>query len=139
MDAINTSTAKHKITVCISCRPENDQNRPGFDLIKKLRRAIASCDATISDNFQISGAACMAGCDRPCTIAYQANHKATYLFGDIDPVENIDDLIAFAHQYANLDDGWCSSSTRPEGLDGKTLARVPSSFVATQIEEGASS
>ena len=67
----------------------------------------------------------MAGCSRPCTVAYIADNKATYLFGDLDPPEDVPPLLDFAHQYAGLDDGWCSSTERPRGLAGKTLARVP--------------
>ena len=62
--------------------------------------------------------------------------KATYLFGDIAPNESIEDLIAFARQYADLDDGWCSSTLRPLGLSGKTLARVPAFIFATVLDEG---
>lgn len=55
----------------------------------------------------------MAGCGQPCAVAYQASAKATYLFGDIEPDEDITNLVAFAQQYRALDDGWCSSTMRP--------------------------
>ncbi len=67
----------------------------------------------------------MAGCSRPCTVAYIADNKATYLFGDLDPDDDLAPLLEFADQYARLEDGWCSSTERPLGLTGKTLARVP--------------
>jgi len=75
--------------------------------------------------FVISGINCMAGCSRPCKIAYQADGKATYLFGDIDPDGSVAALVAFADQYASLDDGWCSATERPKALLNKTLARIP--------------
>ncbi|MEL7133850.1 MAG: DUF1636 domain-containing protein, partial [Pseudomonadota bacterium] len=84
--------------------------------------------------FEISGVACMAGCDHPCTVAYHGTKKATYLFGDIDPLTDIEDLIAFARQYAYLHDGWSSSVDRPGKLRKTTLARVPAAILA--IEEG---
>lgn len=87
---------------------------------------------SIGADFEISGTVCMAGCDRPCTVAFFGSHKATYLFGDIDAEQNIEDLVAFARQYASLDDGWCSSTTRPEGLSGKTLARVPAAILVSE-------
>ena len=71
----------------------------------------------------------MAGCDRPCTVAYHASKKATYLFGDIAPDEDIDDLVAFAQHYATLNDGWCSSLDRPGKLRKSTLARVPAAMI----------
>ena len=66
----------------------------------------------------------MAGCTRPCS--YCGPQKATYLFGDIEPEDDVADLIAFARQYAYLHDGWCSSVNRPGKLRKSTLARVPS-------------
>jgi predicted metal-binding protein len=71
----------------------------------------------------------MAGCDSPCTVAYYGSRKATYLFGDIDPTEDVDDLVTFAQQYAYLHDGWCSSVDRPGKLRKSTLARVPSAMI----------
>jgi predicted metal-binding protein len=72
----------------------------------------------------------MAGCERPCAVAYHGTGKATYLFGDMDPAEDVGDLLTFAHYYAALDDGWCSSLDRPGKLRTSTLARVPSLVAA---------
>ncbi|MEQ8543212.1 MAG: DUF1636 domain-containing protein [Roseitalea porphyridii] len=128
--------SNHKITICVSCRHKNGredaQCRPGLALIARLRNALALAGDAIGEDFEISGTVCMAGCDRPCTVAFFGSHKATYLFGDIDPDENIEDLVAFARQYASLADGWCSSTTRPPGLSGKTLARVPAALLVTE-------
>lgn len=123
---------EHRITVCTSCRHYGSVCRPGYELIERLRSAIAAAGDAVQDNFEISGVACMAGCDRPCTVAYHGTRKATYLFGDIDPETDIDDLIAFAQQYAELEDGWCSSGDRPGKLRTSTLARVPAAMVAIE-------
>lgn len=122
----------HKITVCTSCRHKGTDCRPGFELIKKLRVAIKAAGDAVPEDFEISGVACMAGCDRPCTVAYHGSRKATYLFGDIDPDVDIADLVTFAQSYAHLHDGWCSSVDRPGKLRTSTLARVPSAIIATQ-------
>jgi len=98
-------------------------------LIEKLRRAIAAAGDSIAEDFAVSGVACMAGCDRPCTVAYHGTQKATYLFGDMTPEDDIDDLVAFAQQYAELGDGWCSSLDRPGKLRSSTLARVPAAML----------
>lgn len=125
----------HKISVCTSCKHKDRACRPGFELIDKLRKAILAAGDAIPENFEISGVACMAGCDRPCTVAYHGSRKATYVFGDIDPADDIDDLVAFAQQYAYLHDGWCSSVDRPGKLRKSTLARVPSAIVAIEASE----
>lgn len=113
---------RHRITVCTTCRDPQTREQPGADLIETLSAALAEAGLA---PFEVAGAACMAGCTRPCTVAYQADGKASYLFGDIEPARDVATLVAFARQYGELDDGWCSSPQRPEGLKGKTLARMP--------------
>ncbi|MDG1801425.1 MAG: DUF1636 domain-containing protein [Paracoccaceae bacterium] len=124
--------ATHRITVCTSCKHKGSVCRLGYELIEKLRKAIDVAGDTIPENFEVSGVACMAGCDRPCTVAYHGSHKATYLFGDIDPDVDVDDLVTFAQQYAYLHDGWCSSVDRPGKLRGSTLARIPSAIIGIE-------
>jgi predicted metal-binding protein len=128
----NTS---HRITVCTSCRHKGTDCRPGYELIARLRSAMDAAGDAVSEDFEISGVACMAGCDRPCTVAYHGTRKATYLFGDIEPDEDIEDLLAFARHYAALDDGWCSSLDRPGKLRTSTLARVPAAMIAVEQSE----
>jgi len=123
----------HRITVCTSCKHKGTECRPGYELIEKLRRAIAAAGDTIAEDFAVSGVACMAGCDRPCTVAYHGTQKATYLFGDMTPEDDIEDLVDFAKHYALLHDGWCSSVDRPGKLRNSTLARVPAALMV--IEE----
>ncbi|MBU4531956.1 MAG: DUF1636 domain-containing protein [Hoeflea sp.] len=130
-----TRLSSHKITVCTACRHSGSDCRPGLELIARLRDAMDKAGEATAALFEISGVACMAGCDRPCTVAYLATNKATYLFGDIDPADDTDDLVSFARQYAGLQDGWCSSSQRPGKLRHVTLARVPAAmFVVEQVE-----
>ena len=92
--------SNHKITVCVSCRHKrgepDDQCRPGIELIARLRKAMTLAGDAIGADFAISGTVCMAGCDRPCTVAYFGSHKATYLFGDIAPESDLADTLAFA-------------------------------------------
>ncbi|MEY1554972.1 DUF1636 family protein [Yoonia sp. R2331] len=129
----------HRITVCTSCRHKGTECRPGFELIEKLRLAIANAGDAVPEAFEISGVACMAGCDRPCTVAYHGTKKATYLFGDIDPATDVEDLVAFAKQYAYLHDGWCSSVDRPGKLRKSTLARVPAAIMVIEENEARAS
>lgn len=129
----------HRITVCTSCKHKGTDCRPGFELIEKLRAAIQTAGDALPENFEVSGVACKAGCDRPCTVAYHGSRKATYLFGDIDPNQDIDDLVSFAQQYAYLHDGWCSSVDRPGKLRKSTLARIPSAMIALETSSARAS
>ena len=118
----------HHITVCTSCRDTHRETRPGYELITQLRAALKD------DGYTVAAAACMAGCDRPCTAAFHAPGKASYLFGDLDPKLDVDDLVQFARQYAFLRDGWCSSLDRPGKLRQSTLARIPA-LLSAQAQE----
>lgn len=126
---------EHRITICTSCKHTGTACRPGYELIVRLQKAMAAAGGAVSEKFQVSGVACMAGCDRPCTVAYHGTRKATYLFGDIDPETDIEDLVAFAKQYGDLNDGWCTSADRPGKLRNSTLARVPAAILASQESE----
>ncbi|WP_227270152.1 DUF1636 family protein [Roseobacter weihaiensis] len=128
-------TSNHKITICTSCKHQGTNCRPGYELIERLRNAIETAGDSVTESFEISGVACMAGCGRPCTVAYHGTRKATYLFGDIDPETDIDDLVSFARQYAHLHDGWCSSVDRPGKLRQTTLARVPAAIIAIEDDQ----
>lgn len=129
------SADTHKIFVCTSCRHMGTQCRPGYELIRKLKEALKIAAPLVGDDFEVSGIACMAGCSRPCTVAYRASEKATYLFGDIDPDTDIDDLVAFAKQYRELEDGWCNSTQRPGKLRKSTLARIPAALIVTEADK----
>lgn len=129
----------HRITICTSCRHKGTECRPGYELIVRLRQAIALAGDAVPEGFEISGVACMAGCDRPCTVAYHGTKKATYLFGDIDPATDVADLVTFAKQYAYLHDGWCSSVDRPGKLRKSTLARVPAAIMAIEEDKARAS
>lgn len=122
----------HRITICTSCKHKGETCRLGYELIELLRAAVHAAGDTISEEFEISGAACMVGCAPSCTIAYHSTRKATYLFGGIDTVQDIDDLVSFARQYAVLADGWSSSVDRPGKQRTQTLARVPAMILAVE-------
>ncbi len=128
-------TPTHRITICTSCKHKGRSCQPGYDLINKLRQAISAAGDAITEDFEISGVACMAGCDRPCTVAYHGTRKATYLFGDICAEDDINDLVQFARQYAVLHDGWCASVDRPGKLRKTTLARIPAAITVLEASE----
>lgn len=129
--------ARHQIVVCTRCRHTGSECRPGADLIKRLRAAIDMAEkAGAGDDLEVSGMACLAGCSRPCTVAFRADGKATYLFGDIEEGADIDALVEFARQYQRHEDGWTNSTQRPAALSGKTLARIPAAItIARHTDE----
>ena len=125
---------QHTLTVCTSCRHKRTDCKPGLELMTRLRAALDTAGDAIASDFEISGIAYMTGCERPCTVAYHATAKTTYLFGDIAPEVDIPELVAFADQYHALGDGWCSSTIRPDKRPKSTVARVPAALIVANME-----
>ncbi len=127
-------SATHQIRVCTDCTHTGAACAAGFALLKELRAALQV--AALGDDFELSGTACLAGCVRkhgsPCVVGWRATAKATWLFGDIDPTQSIDDLVAFSEPYAAREDGWMRGARLPERLSETTLARVPAAIIVTQ-------
>ena len=107
-------------------------NADAGDLLRHLQAAISQAGAMLSDDFSLEGSVCMAGCERPCTVAFQATAKATYLFGDIEDAADIGALVSFARLYRDRPDGLTRESERPRALGGKTLARIPAAIVSAE-------
>jgi predicted metal-binding protein len=114
------TTANHQIIVCTLCKTADGLSRPGQELVDKLEAELHG-----HPSYEVRAVGCMAGCKRPCTVAFRAPGKAHYLFGDIDPDKDFTDLVEFARIYHDLADGWSKASQRPQGLYDKTLARIP--------------
>ncbi len=122
----------HRITVCTDCRHMGAPCRPGLALLSRLQAALAQAGTALSDDFSLEGSVCMAGCERPCTVAFQATSKATYLFGDIEGGADIDALVSFARLYRDRADGMTRAGERPKGLSDKTLARIPAAILSSE-------
>lgn len=127
-------SAPHQILVCKACKHTSQACTQGFQLLKRLRAAISA--AGLGDEFEVSGTACLAGCvpdhGKPCIVGWRATAKATWLFGDIDPDQPFDDLIAFARAYAAQEDGWMTGRDLPPRLSDTTLARIPAAMIVTR-------
>lgn len=130
-------SAPHQILVCKACKHQGQVCKPGHELLRKLRTAIQV--AGLGEDFEVSGCACLAGCvpahGEPCVVGWRATGKATWLFGDIDPSQSLDDLVEFAKLYAALEDGWMGGNDLPPRLCETTLARIPAAMIVTR--EGA--
>ncbi|MBB3571313.1 DUF1636 domain-containing protein [Rhizobium sp. BK491] len=128
----NANERMHRITVCTDCRHFGTPCKPGLRLLSQLQAAIAQAGTALSDDFSVAGSVCMAGCTRPCTVAFQATAKATYLFGDIEGEADIGELVAFARIYRERSDGMTRAAERSKTLAGKTLARIPSAMLSSE-------
>ena len=113
---MDAKAASYAIIVCTRCRDPLSGAAAAERLLSTLR---------LSGGFAVETVACMAGCDRPLTVGFRAENKASYLFGDIDPKSDSGALAAFAEVYRARPDGWSSERDRPQGLHCKIIARIP--------------
>ncbi|NRP73752.1 hypothetical protein ILFOPFJJ_04665 [Ensifer psoraleae] len=144
---------QHKITLCTDCRFTGGPCRPGAELLAQLNRSLSALGKPLDRDFAIAGTVAMTACTRPCTIAFQATGKATYLFGDISPEENIDDLVSFAATLAKgqgsvLPSTGCDGQSEQDaqlfpafphpdfGPGGKGLSRIPAALLVSEETAG---
>lgn len=67
---------------------------------------------------------CMSGCSRPSTVAFRAEGKTAYLFGDV-VAEDLPDLVTFARMYRESADGNFADARPLGALRTKAVARIP--------------
>lgn len=114
--------------VCTSCRQpgtarEPRENRPGFVLYQKLSEALAG--SHLNQRVQVRPASCLSICPRPCGIALSMSGSWTYLFGDQNPIESVDDVLECVSLYLESQDGFMTRDKRPESMRRSILGRVP--------------
>lgn len=127
---------RHQLILCTTCRKIGAECRPGLALLQSLNRtADLGRAAGLPEDFSLSGTACLSGCGNPCTVAFVADGKTSYLFGDIEPHDDLDALVEFARLYRAREDGMTRFSERPDALRGKCLARIPSALMMSEATE----
>lgn len=122
----------HKIVTYKPCQHTGNNCHSGFDLILKLRAAIAVTEGFVTDDFDLSGTASPTGCKRACTLAYRCTQKAAYMFGDIEPEANIDELITFANHYATSEDKQYSVANNLGILRLGGLSKLPAAMIVVE-------
>jgi predicted metal-binding protein len=113
------------VFVCTSCRlvvddGDGPDNRPGLAFAEALRQKLAG-EAAV----EVRAVECLAVCKRPCTVALIADGKWTYLVGDLDGAEHMDDVAAMARAYAASENGIVAWRERPQCFRSGVIARVP--------------
>ncbi len=115
------------VFVCTSCRRriaegDGDDNfdRPGAGLASELQSQLAN-DETIL----VVAVDCLAVCKRPCTVALVGDNKWTYLVGDLDAAQHVDEIVAAARAFAQSENGIVPWKERPQTFRKGVIARVP--------------
>lgn len=114
--------------VCTSCRKpgtprEPKESRPGFVLYEKLRKAFQL--SSLNHRVDVVPAKCLSICPRPCGIALSSPGSWTYLFGDQQADQEIDDIVDCVSLYIETSNGFMERHKRPKSLRSSILGRVP--------------
>ena len=122
---VNTT---HTLFVCTTCATVWQGGKPigesgGIKLLQHLQD-LAEC-WELRNHFAIKQVACMSACNRSCVVAFAAEGKSTYVFGDL-PVDGSRAILDCASQYYTKEDGSLPWSERPELLKKGLLAKLPS-------------
>jgi len=119
---------QHTLFVCQTCSSIwQDGKRVGESKGKQLLKQLQKLrqDWELGNQFIIQGVECMSACNRACVVAFAAEGKLTYLFGDLPVDSSASAILQCASQYYAKPDGSLSWSERPELLKNGILAKIP--------------
>jgi predicted metal-binding protein len=121
------------IYVCTNCKATEDTSpeRAGLRLMAALEGAISASGAKV----RLEGVECLSVCKRPCTIAFSAPGKWTYVYGDFAPDSAPETILEGAALYAATDDGLIPWKQRPDALKKGVIARLPPSVSSSKASE----
>jgi len=113
------------IYVCTTCRAADDPSdiRAGARLLAALENSLIDSSITV----RLEGVECLSVCKRPCTVAFSAPGKWTYVYGDFTAETAPETILAGAALYSVAEDGLIPWKQRPDALKKGVIARLPPS------------
>jgi len=117
------STDHATVYVCTCCRQGEDADlRPGAQFLALLRERLAREGL---GEFSVHSVECLSVCKRPATAAFAAAGKWTYVLGDLDAAEHLDDFIVALKAYAASETGVVPWKNRPACFKKGVVSRTP--------------
>ena len=113
------------IHVCTVCRRAREDLPDGYDQPGAALAAALSERLDGADGITVLATECLAVCKRPCTLAFAADGKWTYLIGDLDTDSHLDDIVSAAEAFAASANGIIPWKERPACFRKGVVARVP--------------
>ncbi len=105
------------LLVCVTCK--SDAGPVGVALYEALNARLAA------EPIALRPVECLSVCKRPCTVALTAPGKWTYVVGDLDGREHLEDVVAAARRYAAAPDGLVPWRERPLPFRKGVVSRTP--------------
>lgn len=117
------TTVQTTVYVCTVCRAKDDPEvRPGQALLEAFDARLSPEDRAIVAAEPVE---CLGVCSRPCTVAMAARGKWTYVLGDFDSVDHVDDLVESARRYSASENGLVPKKDRPNAMRKGVVSRTP--------------
>ncbi|TAD75016.1 MAG: DUF1636 domain-containing protein [Oscillatoriales cyanobacterium] len=126
------TAASMSILVCTTCAStwQNGQRvgtSGGEQLLNRLETYLAEHP---TGAIAVAPTQCMSACSHACAVAFAAEGKHSYLFGDLphdraDLDQTVEAIATCAALYADRPDGLLAWAERPEPLKNGVLARIP--------------
>lgn len=111
------------IFVCTVCRQGDDaDSRPGQRFFEALRERLAGDTGSA---IAVEPVECLAVCKRPCTVAFAGADKWTYVIGDLNVGDHLDEIVVAAESYAATANGVVAWKERPACFRKGVLSRTP--------------
>jgi len=125
--------AETTIYVCTTCRLPDDTSEPRAGA--KLLAALENFWTKTHDSIRLEGVECLSVCKRPCTVAFSAPGKWTYVYGDFSSETAPETILAGAALYSAAEDGLIPWKMRPDALKKGVIARLPPSLTSPSRSE----
>jgi len=125
--------AEITIYVCTTCRLPDDTSEPPAGA--KLLAALENSLKDTNDSIRLEGVECLSVCKRPCTVAFSAPGKWTYVYGDFSSETAPETILAGAALYSAAEDGLIPWKMRPDALKKGVVARLPPSLTSPSRSE----
>lgn len=112
------------IHVCTACDGNGGALVGGLGTGQHLFDCLAMRCAEIPE-IKVIPVDCLAVCDRPVTIAFQAKGKWSYTIGDVDPTIDLDDIVIVGKLIAASTFGLLKMTERPKFFRNGVISRLP--------------
>ena len=114
------------ISVCTMCgdetgSPEPALHCPGHVLYQRLSQCMADAHPALT----VKAVPCMAVCERPVTVAFQAAGAWGYVIAGVDAACDVDEVMAIARAIASSEHGIPAMADRPRFFRDGVVCRVP--------------
>lgn len=118
-----------ELIICTTCRTidtPREHRAAGDILLEAVQAAQAFGEQPKWAMVTVRAMACLSGCSRSCTAAFQAQGKHSYLFGDLAATDDVArQLLDCAVLHFLTPDGVLLRESRPLALVSGMIARLP--------------